>query len=215
MWWLYLDESGDLGFDFVNKKPSEFFTICILATSHRSTDVAFRRSVKRTLRHKLNPASGRKRMVDELKGAATEQSIKEYAWRQIKSKTFGIYCITLNKRRLYPQLAEHKSRVYNYVARLVIDQIPFEKAEGGDKLVVDKSKRKRQVWEFNQYVERQLQGRISPDVPLELVHDDSRRWPGLQWADLFAWGVFRKYEQRDTQWYDVFSDKVLYDQQYL
>ena len=24
MWYLYLDESGDLGFDFVNKKPSRF-----------------------------------------------------------------------------------------------------------------------------------------------------------------------------------------------
>ncbi len=30
MWYLYLDESGDLGFDFVNKKPSKFFTITIL-----------------------------------------------------------------------------------------------------------------------------------------------------------------------------------------
>ena len=27
---LFLDESGDLGFDFVNKKPSKFFTITIL-----------------------------------------------------------------------------------------------------------------------------------------------------------------------------------------
>lgn len=27
MWLLYLDESGDLGFDFVNKRPSNHFTI--------------------------------------------------------------------------------------------------------------------------------------------------------------------------------------------
>ncbi len=31
MLYLYLDESGDLGFDFINKKPSSFFTICVLA----------------------------------------------------------------------------------------------------------------------------------------------------------------------------------------
>jgi len=31
MWYLYLDESGDLGFDFINKKPSKFFTVTILA----------------------------------------------------------------------------------------------------------------------------------------------------------------------------------------
>jgi len=30
MWYLYMDESGDLGFDFVNKKPSKFFTITIV-----------------------------------------------------------------------------------------------------------------------------------------------------------------------------------------
>lgn len=30
MWYLYLDESGDLGFDFVRKKPSRFFTVTIL-----------------------------------------------------------------------------------------------------------------------------------------------------------------------------------------
>ncbi len=66
MWWLYLDESGDLGFDFVNKKPSEFFTICILATSHRETNSRMKTAVKRTLRRKLNHKA--KRVVTELKG---------------------------------------------------------------------------------------------------------------------------------------------------
>ncbi|MBU1291133.1 DUF3800 domain-containing protein, partial [bacterium] len=30
MYYLYLDESGDLGFDLVNKNSSKFFTVCIL-----------------------------------------------------------------------------------------------------------------------------------------------------------------------------------------
>ncbi len=30
MLYLYLDESGDLGFDFFTKKPSKFFTITIM-----------------------------------------------------------------------------------------------------------------------------------------------------------------------------------------
>lgn len=33
MWFLYLDESGDLGFDLVNKKSSKFFTVAILAVT--------------------------------------------------------------------------------------------------------------------------------------------------------------------------------------
>lgn len=35
--YLYLDESGDLGFDFVNKKPSGFFIITLLGISEAKT----------------------------------------------------------------------------------------------------------------------------------------------------------------------------------
>lgn len=129
-WWLYLDESGDLGFDFVNKRPSRFFTVCILATSRPETNIRFRTAIRRTLRHKLNPKGKRKRWVEELKGAKTIFPIKQYVWKQVGDATFGIYCVTLNKKRLFPHLTEDKNRVYNYVSRLVVDQIPFEKANG-------------------------------------------------------------------------------------
>ena len=35
MLFLYLDESGDLGFDFVNKKPSRYFVVTVLAVQDR------------------------------------------------------------------------------------------------------------------------------------------------------------------------------------
>ena len=35
MRYLYLDESGDLGFDFVNGQPSKYFTVCILAIQNQ------------------------------------------------------------------------------------------------------------------------------------------------------------------------------------
>jgi len=54
MWYLYLDESGDLGFDFVNKKPSKFFTVAILALSCRDTNRKLIKEVKGVLRRKLN-----------------------------------------------------------------------------------------------------------------------------------------------------------------
>jgi hypothetical protein len=38
---------------------------------------------------------------------------------------------------------------------------------------------------------------------------------GLQTADLFAWGIFRKYEREDTAWFEVFREKVRYDDRYL
>ena len=122
MWWLYLDESGDLGFDFVNARPSNYFTVCIVATSHRHTNTAFRKAIKRTLKNKVNLGKC-SRIETELKGTGTRLEVKRYAWNLIRKEVFGIYAITLNKRRVYDELATNKDRVYNYVSRLVIDLV--------------------------------------------------------------------------------------------
>jgi len=66
VWFLYLDESGDLGFDFVNKKPSKFFTVTILAIKGPENNRLLIKAVKKTLRRKLNR---RKVAAEELKGA--------------------------------------------------------------------------------------------------------------------------------------------------
>lgn len=99
MIYLYLDESGDLGFDFVNKKPSRFFTVAILATSDRDSFLRIGRAVWKTLRRKLNKP--KKNQVHELKGNNTSVEVKRYFWRQIKDCRFGVYAITLNKRRVF------------------------------------------------------------------------------------------------------------------
>lgn len=82
MWYLHLDESGDLGFDFVNKKPSKFFTVCILAISQRDSSFKIGQAVKKTLRRKLNKP--KKCQVYELKGSSSTLEVKQYFWNQIK-----------------------------------------------------------------------------------------------------------------------------------
>mgnify|MGYP001617652424 FL=1 len=125
MWHLYLDESGDLGFDFVNKKPSKFFTITILALSSYESDRQLARAVKKVLSRKLNPRKKRKRLVLELKATGTNMEVKKYFFEKLKGIKFGLYSITINKRKVYDQLVTQKERVYNYVARLVLEKIPF------------------------------------------------------------------------------------------
>lgn len=215
MWFLYLDESGDLGFDFVNKKPSKYFTVAVVAISDIKRNGALLKAVKKTLRRKLNPRRKRKRIILELKGSKTTLEVKKYLFKQIKDIKFGIYSITLNKKKLYPKLTENKERVYNYIARLVFDQIPFEKALDRINLLIDKSKSRREVIEFNDYIIRQLQGRIDPKVPLDIEQKTSSEHLGIQIADVFSWGIFRKYEKNDAEWFDVFKKKVLFERMLL
>lgn len=215
MWYLYLDESGDLGFDFVNKSPSKYFTVTIMALRGLENNRMLKKAVKVTLRRKLNPPGKMKRMVEELKGSSTTLEIKKYFFEQIKEVEFALYTINLNKRRVYESLIENKPRVYNFIARQVLDQIPFEKANTRVELIIDKSKSKPEIADFNHYISSQLEARINPKVPLDIYHWSSHESPGLQAADSFCWGIFRKYEKNDLDWYNVFANKIKYEDKYL
>ena len=212
MWFLYLDESGDLGFDFVNKKPSKFFTITILAIRGPVNNRMLIKAVKKTLSRKLHR---KKSSTSELKGTKTVLEIKKYFYTQAKDLEFAIYALTLNKKRVYERLTKDKERVYNYISRLVLDKIPFEKAQEPVILILDKSKTQKQIWDFNQYIIRQLKGRLDPKVPLDIKHQDSQQYYGLQAVDLFCWGIFRKYEHNDSKWLEIFREKVAFEEQYL
>lgn len=209
MLYLYLDESGDLGFDFFGKKPSKFFTIAVLAVRGVGNNRRIINAVKKTLKRKLKNEDA------ELKGTKTKIEVKNYFYRQAAAVSFQIYSLTLNKRRVYESLTQRKDRVYNYIAKNVLDAIPVEDASQRIQLIIDRSKSKREVKDFNQYIIRHLQGRLEPRVPLDIYHWTSHENLGLQAADLFSWGIFRKYEKKDASWFHVFESKVARDSVYL
>ncbi len=215
MLYLYLDESGDLGFDFVNKKPSKYFVVTILAVRGHAANRSLINGVKKTLKRKLNPKGKQKRIVEELKGTKTVLDVKEYFYRQIRGIEIEIYSLVLNKRRVYDYLIKEKSRVYNFVARKVLDKIPLHDAAQKVELTIDKSKSKPEVVEFNSYIRRELESKIDPSVPLNIYHVDSKEHCGLQAVDMFSYAVFEKYERRRVQWYDIIKEKVKYISVYL
>jgi len=213
--YLYLDESGDLGFDFVNKKPSKYFVVTILVVKGYEANRRLINGVKKTLRRKLNPKNKRKRIVSELKGTKTTIEVKEYFYQQVRDLDLAVYAIILNKRRVYPSLIKQKSRVYNFVARTVLDQIPYGNAEQKVELTIDKSKSKPEIMEFNEYIYRQLESKIDPAVPLNIYHVNSIENCALQAVDLFSYAIFEKYERRRDQWYKIVNEKIKYSSLYL
>lgn len=207
---LYLDESGDLGFDLFTKRPSKFFTITILAVSGNENNRQLIKGVKKTLQRKLT-----KQKRNELKGSKDSLQLKNYFYKQVSDISFEIYALTLNKKKVYRRLSIRRDRVFNYMARRVTEQVPLDQASNQIVLFVDKSKGKREIAEFNSYLIQQLEGTINPRVPFEILHRRSVDTPGLQAADLFSWGIYRKHERKDSSWYRVFQSKIRLDDVYL
>jgi hypothetical protein len=210
VWFLYVDESGDLGFDFFAKHPSKFFTVSLLLVRGCEPNRALISAVKKTIRRKLPP-----RPDAELKGTRTSPEVKRYFYKLAHHVPFEVYALTLNKRRVYDELQGKKDRVYNFIARLVLERVPLHEATTRIELTMDRCKNTDEIAHFNGYILRQIQGRIDPKVPLDIRHPSSHEHRGLQAADLFSWGIFRWYERRDAEWRNVFKDKIRYDDVYL
>lgn len=216
MWNLYLDESGCRGFDVSKPGTSKYLTICILAVSQRLACRAIAKAVRHTIRRKLP------RGANELKGSSTAISTKLFFYRKVEHELFGIYSVTLNKPRVYPDLCSDpkgKERMYNFTARLILDKIPFERTLDGQveavKLTVDASKSKSDRAEFNRYIIQHLQGRVDPRVRLDVSHVRSFEDPMLSAVDLFCWGLHRFREHGDDEWRSRFTSKVRLEETYL
>lgn len=212
MLYLYLDESGDLGFDLSGSHPSRFFTIAVLVVRGHQNNQAIARAVRVTLRRKLKALRGVS--SGELKGSSCGLEIKKFFYAKIAPLDFRVHAVTLDKSRIYGYMVEDKARIYNFIARMVLEKIDFADARVRVIITVDKSKSKSEIRSFNNCVIAQVKSRLDPKIPLEIFHSSSHKTLQLQAADMFAWGVFRKYEKGDVEWLECFGDKLGFEEIY-
>ena len=204
---IFLDESGDLGFDPA-KNNSLYFTITLLLCKEQNVQAQIKKAVKRTLKNKLNKA--KKRLIEELKGTQTSLEVKKYFYEKMPSQGWSIYSITVFKSNVYKRLStsQGKKKLYNYLTKQIIQKIDSEENVNSINLVVDKCKNKSERADFDQYIKPQLQEQFGSNAIISIHHEISQNNPCLQAVDLFCWGLQRSYEKKDTTWLDCFQEKV-------
>lgn len=114
--YVFIDETGDLGFDFQKSKTSKFFTIAALVCEDAKSAKIIYNAVKKTLNNKVNRKKNRKNLRNELKGNNTDISIKKYFYKRVQAcPSWRLYSVTLNKALLLQKtnfLPNHH-RIYN------------------------------------------------------------------------------------------------------
>lgn len=214
---IYLDESGDLGFDFNKSKTTKKFVITLLVCDGRNASKAFKKAIDRTLRNKINRKKKKAARKNELKGTNTSIENKKYFYRHLKNNEWGIYTVILNKARVESHLRTKrgKKKLYNFIARFLIEKLPLRDINTNVRLIVDRSKNKEGIRDFNQYLQDQIESLLPLNTQLKIEHLTSQENKSLQAVDLFCWGIARKYEHNDTEWYDIIKDKIVYETEYL
>ena len=208
---IYLDESGDLGFDLSKEGTSQNFVITLLVCADKQIADGFKVAVKRTLKNKLNTQKKNKRIVHELKGTNTTLLVKHYFYNQLPTNGWQIYTVILNKWYVHKQLdlLHNKKKLYNFLARFILKKVDFQNSGTEVTLIMDRCKNSKEIKEFNTYIANQLEAHLPLQIPLNIKHDISQENKGLQAVDLFCWGIYRKYESEDEQWYSIFQNAIV------
>jgi hypothetical protein len=175
---IFLDESGDLGFDFNDKNPSAFFIITLLVCESEQTVKSINKAIERTFKNKIVPKN-KQRKLSEIKGTGVTPGAKKYFLRQAsKSNGWSIYSIILNKQSEFHKLPKpvNTHRIYNVMANKLIRQVDFTTASTVN-LFVDQSKNRSGINEFNTMLQVGLDALLPFEVPLNITHVCSQKKP--------------------------------------
>lgn len=212
---IYLDESGDLGFDFSRTKTSRYLVIGLLVFLDDAAHTAMICAVKRTLKNKLP------KMTLELKGSNLVLPIKKYFLKEIvKQEKWRLYAAIADKRSwVEHHIRNHrrepgKKVLYDELAKRLFSQIDYLHTARYLDIIVDRSKNKDEITIFDQVVTAEVKNRLGEKARLAIRHRDSKSDAGLQAIDLFCSGISRKYELSDYTWYQEFSDKIAVEIEY-
>lgn len=109
-----------------------------------------------------------------------------------------------------------KQKLYNFLSHFLISQIHIPETTKSISLVMDKCKKMDDIHDCNHYLRNEIL-RVLPSINtvFDVTHEMSHKNPLLQATDLFCWGISRKMMQNDTLWYEVFKDRILFEEVYL
>ena len=202
MMYVYLDESGDLGFV---QGGSRYFSIAFVIVKD---PIHFIRCIKEIkIKHNIP------RNV-ELKGNTTKEIIKEELLRRLQKLDIEVHAITVRKKNVEPKLRKDTNILYNYmVGLLLVERILAETA--GTKVCINVDRRVISItsgFKFDQYLKYKIWYEAQrQDVDLAINHLDSHKNHAIQGIDVICNSIFRKYNSNNYKLFNIIQSKVKSD----
>jgi len=203
---IFLDESGDLGFNFKKKKTSKYFVITLLFSKEKKPLEKIIKKIFKTFSKKeIKNHHGSLHCYKEL----PKTRIKMLA--NLAEKDVSIIAIYLNKMKVYIDLQGAKHSLYNYVANILLDRVYSKKLIPVDdtiNLVASKRETNKFLnFNFKTYLKNKISENHNLKINIEIKTPIEEK--ALQAVDFVSWSIFRKIEHQDDSYLNVFKNKVL------
>lgn len=200
MKYIFLDESGELGF---KEKSSKYFVITLLSCDEG--EIYTLRRIIRKVREKI--IKKKLKRYPELKGNNSSDKIRIEVLQRFVKTNSEVFVVILDKSKVYEYLKDKKDKLYNYISNLILNECSFDNPSVC--LIVDKSKSKRSLREdFDSYIRNKL-NKKSQLCNLKIKHENSQNEACLQVLDFVSWAIFRNYEFQDSWFMNIIKDKIV------
>ena len=191
--YIYLDESGDLGFD---KKSSNHIVIALLITKN---PFKVERCIKKIRQRKLKK---KLKELPEIKFNKSNDIIRKKTLSCITKEPIELAYIVLDKNRVSPSRQNPKQKIYNFITGYLMRNLPYENTTKLE-LIVDKRISNKVVrTDFDRYV------REKTGFKVDISHENSEYNKCPQATDFIAGAIFRKYESNDSRFYNLIKDRI-------
>lgn len=205
---IFMDESGDLGFNLNKNRTSKNFIITFLFSSKPRLADKIVGKVFNSIE-----ASKREKHSGTLHCSHEHPKIKRKMLDLInQNKTdLAIMIIRLNKKKAYTTLPNEKNFLYNYITNILLDRIFTRKlVPDGNKITLIASKRETNKFmneNFKNYLNSQIKNKHKVD--LDVIIKTPSQIKGLQVVDFVSWAIFQKYENNEESYYNVIKDLIV------
>jgi hypothetical protein len=200
MKYIFLDESGELGFKVTSSK---YFVITLLSCDEG--EIYSIRRIMKKVRSKI--IKKKLKRYPEIKGNNSTDKIRKDILNRFVQTNSEIFVIVLEKSKVYEYLKNKKDKLYNYISNLILNECSLE--DNSVCLIVDKSKSNRSLREdFDDYIRKNLNQK-NQFCKLIIKHENSQKEACLQVLDFISWAIFRNYEYQDSSFMNIVKDKIV------
>ncbi len=202
MAYIYMDESGDMGF---SDKSSKWFLFTLAIVDNE-------RSMERVIKKVWKTIRKKNKHVGELH-ASQEKDITINRVLQLLSEIPDLRVVTiiLNKKKVHLDLREQKNYLYNYTANIVLDRLINTRILDKNQtlsLFVDRKDTKKNLRDnFISYITEAMHQREHRKFKMTLTASQENKC--IQAVDFISWAIFRKYERGDFEYYEIIRNKII------
>ena len=202
--YIFMDESGDLGFNFDKRGTTSYFLITFLFSRSKRPIEKCVKKVHLGLRKKY-------KKIGVLHAYIEEPVTKRRLLSLLAEKDCKIMTILLNKKKVYTKLQDEKPVLYNYVTNILLDRIFTKKLiQSDDSIKIIASRKETNKFlnkNFKSYLHSQLAANYKVKVSISVKTPAEQK--ALQAVDFVSWAIFRKYEYKDDTYYNLIRGKIV------